>query len=112
MEYMKYIAQEVYGFNVIYSDTDSIFVTNVRNGQRDINKFLAECSIELEDIEIELAKVYRKLLLLKKKHYIGIHLDKDKEIDIRGIEGIKPDRPLCINNLQKEFADDIANDIN
>ena len=111
LSYMKHIAEEVYGFEVIYGDTDSIFVTNVKS-EKDINKFLAECSIVLEDIEIELAKVYKKLLILKKKHYIGIPLDKTKEPDIKGIEGIKSDRPIWINNLQKDFVDDIANDRN
>jgi DNA polymerase I len=109
LSYMKHIAEEVYGFKVIYGDTDSIFVTNVKSS-KDINKFMAECSIVLEDVEIDLAKAYRKLLLLKKKHYIGIPVDKNKDPDIRGIEGIKSDRPLWINNLQKDFVDDIAND--
>jgi DNA polymerase I len=109
LSFMKHIAKEVYGFEVIYGDTDSIFVTNVKSS-KDINKFLAECSIILENVEIELAKVYRKLLLLKKKHYIGIHFDKYSEPDIKGIEGIKSDRPLWINILQKDFVDDIVND--
>jgi DNA polymerase I len=109
LSYMKHIAEEVYGFKVIYGDTDSIFITNVKSS-KDINKFLAECSIVLEDVEIDLAKAYRKLLLLKKKHYIGIPIDKNKDPDIRGIEGIKSDRSLWINNLQKCFVDDMAND--
>jgi DNA polymerase I len=111
LSYMRYISEEVYDFKVIYGDTDSIFVTNVKN-KKDINKFLAECSIVLEDIEIELSKVYEKMLLLKKKHYIGIPFDKNKESDIKGIEGIKSDRPIWINNLQKAFVDDITNDRN
>jgi DNA polymerase elongation subunit (family B) len=111
LAYMKHIAEEVYGFQVIYGDTDSIFVTNVKS-ERDINKFLAECFIVLEDIEIELAKVYEKTLILKKKHYIGIPFDLSKQPDIKGIEGIKSDRPVWINNLQKNFVDDIANNRN
>lgn len=57
LSYMKHIAEEVYDFRVIYGDTDSIFVTNVKKGEMYINKFLAECSIVLKDIEIELSKV-------------------------------------------------------
>jgi DNA polymerase elongation subunit (family B) len=56
LEYMQHIAREVYGFTIIYGDTDSIFVTDVKK-QNDINKFLAECSIVLEDVEIEVSKV-------------------------------------------------------
>lgn len=104
---MKHTAEEVYGFNVIYGDTDSIFVTDIKSGL-DINKFLAECYIVLEeDVEIEVVKVYAKFALVGKKHYIGIHSDKSKEPDIVGLEGKKSDRPVFINNLQKDFADDI-----
>ncbi|WP_148686800.1 DNA polymerase domain-containing protein [Candidatus Nitrosocosmicus hydrocola] len=104
--YMKHIAEEVYGFNVIAGDTDSIFVTDVKS-KLDINKFLAECSIILEDTEIELVKIYRKFLLLGKKHYIGIHTDENKDPDIVGMEGKKSDRPQWINNLQRDFAEDL-----
>ena len=100
LEYMQHIAKEVYGFTIIYGDTDSIFVTNLRN-QNDINKFLAECSIALEDVEIEVSKLYKKTLITKKKHYIGIPTDPSQSPDIKGFEGIKSDRPLWINLLQK-----------
>lgn len=106
LAYMKHIAEEVYGFEVVYGDTDSIFVTNVRN-ENNINKFLAECSIVLEDVEIDISNVYKKCLIIKKKHYIGIPLDESKEPDVKGVEGIKSDRPMWINELQKNFVEDI-----
>jgi DNA polymerase, archaea type len=106
LEYMQHIAKEVYGFTVIYGDTDSIFVTGMKK-ENDINKFLAECSIVLEDIEIEVSKVYSRMIIIKKKHYIGIPLDSSKSPDIKGLEGIKSDRPLWINQLQKDFVDDL-----
>jgi DNA polymerase elongation subunit (family B) len=109
--YMKHIAERVYGFNVIAGDTDSIMVTDIEN-KLNIDKFLAESSIILEDTEIELVKVYRKFLLLGKKHYIGIHEDETKDPDIVGGEGKKSNRPSWINNLQTEFAYDLKSDIN
>jgi DNA polymerase elongation subunit (family B) len=109
--YMKHIAEEVYGFNVIGGDTDSIFVTDVKN-KLDINKFLAECSITIEDTEIELVKVYKKFLLIGKKHYIGIPFDENKDPDIVGMEGKKSDRPPWINGLQREFVEDLKYDRN
>jgi DNA polymerase elongation subunit (family B) len=109
LDYMKHIAKEVYGFHVIYGDTDSIFVTGISR-ENDINKFLAECSIVLEDVDIEIAKVYSRLLIIKKKHYIGIPQNEDDESDIKGIEGIKSDRPLWINQLQKELVDNLRQD--
>lgn len=50
------------------------------------------------------------MLLLEKKHYIGIHLDDTKEPDVKGIEGKKSDRLVWINDLQKEFVDDLRCD--
>lgn len=110
LEYMRHIAENVYGLNVIYGDTDSIFVTNVRK-ENDINKFLAECSIVLEDVEIEISNIYAKTLIVKKKHYIGIPKDQTKEIDIKGLEGIKSDRPPWINQLQRQLVEDLRQDI-
>jgi len=109
LEYMQHIAKGVYGFTVIYGDTDSIFVTGIRR-ENDINKFLAECSIMLEDVEIEESKVYSRMIIIKKKHYIGINQDASKESDIKGIEGIKSDRPSWIHQLQKDFVEDLRHD--
>jgi DNA polymerase elongation subunit (family B) len=111
LQCMQHIAEEVYGLNVIYGDTDSIFVTGIHK-ENDINKFLAECSIVLEDIDIEISKVYKRTIITKKKHYIGIQQDSSEEPDIKGMEGKKSDRPIWINQLQKEFVDDIRYDRN
>jgi DNA polymerase elongation subunit (family B) len=110
LEYMRHIAEQVYGLTVIYGDTDSIFVTNVRK-ENDINKFLAECSIVLEDVEIEISNIYTKTLIVKKKHYIGIPKDQTKEVDIKGLEGIKSDRPPWINQLQRQLVEDLRQDM-
>ncbi|HEY7081600.1 MAG TPA: DNA polymerase domain-containing protein, partial [Nitrososphaeraceae archaeon] len=80
LQCMQHIAEEVYGLNVIYGDTDSIFVTGIHK-ENDINKFLAECSIVLEDIDIEISKVYKRTIITKKKHYIGIQQDSSEEPD-------------------------------
>jgi DNA polymerase elongation subunit (family B) len=66
----------------------------------------------LEDVEIEVSKVYSKLLIIKKKYYIGIPQDTSKQPDVKGIEGIKSDRPLWINQLQKYFVNDLKYDRN
>ena len=107
--HMQKIAKEVYGFDIIYGDTDSIFVTNVTD-ENDIKKFIFECYILL-NIDIELSDTYRKFLMVKKKHYIGIHVDHGKEPDIKGMEGIKSDRPFWINRIEKQLVEDIRNNI-
>jgi DNA polymerase, archaea type len=105
LQYMQHIAKEVYDFDIIYGDTDSIFVTSVKK-QNDIMKFIAECSILL-DVDVEVSDIYKNFLITKKKHYIGISQDKSDEPVIKGMEGIKSDRPPWINRIIKEFADDI-----
>ena len=102
---MQHIAKEVYGFDIIYGDTDSLFVTNVKS-KDDIKKFVTECYILL-GMDVEVADVYEKFVITKKKHYIGISQDESKEPVIKGMEGIKSDRPAWINKIERRFADDI-----
>ena len=107
LQHMQHIAKEVYDFKIIYGDTDSIFVTDVKK-ENDIMKFIAECSILL-DIDVELSEVFKKFLIIKKKHYIGILEEENLEPVIKGMEGIKNDRPIWINKIEKQFAEDIKN---
>ncbi|HEX9319022.1 MAG TPA: DNA polymerase domain-containing protein [Nitrososphaeraceae archaeon] len=105
LQYMQHIAKEVYDFSIIYGDTDSLFVTDVKR-ENDIMKFIAECSILL-DIDVEESDVYSRFLITKKKHYIGIPSDQSKDPIIKGMEGIKSDRPLWLNKIERQFAEDI-----
>jgi DNA polymerase elongation subunit (family B) len=61
---MQHIAKEVYEFDIIYGDTDSIFVTNVKK-ENDIKKFIAECSLIL-NLDIEQSEVSKSFLLSRK----------------------------------------------
>ena len=74
LQQMQHIAKEVYGFDIIYGDTDSLFVTNVKS-KEDIKKFVTECYILL-GMDVEVADIYEKFLITKKKHYIGISQDE------------------------------------
>ena len=105
LQYMQHIAKEVFGFELIYGDTDSIFITNVKN-EIDVKKFITECYI-MFDIDVEISKIYRKFLITKKKHYIGINLENNREIDIKGMKGIKSDRPPWLNKIESQLANDI-----
>ena len=71
-------------------------------------KFIGECSILL-DIDVEPSEVFKKFLIIKKKHYIGILEDENIEPVIKGMEGIKSDRATWINKIEKQFAEDIKN---
>ena len=109
LQYMRETAKEVYGFDVIYGDTDSIFVTNITRIEL-IDKFITECWI-VDEVDVEVNKVFTKFLITKKKHYIGIYDDPNKEPEIKGMEGIKSDRPPLIQKLEKQFALDLKNNI-
>ena len=76
-----------------------------------IDKFITECWI-VDEVDVEVDKVFTKFLITKKKHYIGIYDDPDKEPEIKGMEGIKSDRPPWIQKLEKQFALDLKNNIN
>ena len=107
LQYMQETAKEVYNFQVIYGDTDSIFVTNILDSNL-IDKFTTECWI-VDEVDIEVDKVFKKFLITKKKHYLGIYNDPNKEPEIKGMEGIKSDRPPWIQKLERQFAIDLKN---
>ena len=109
LKYMRETTKEVYGFEVIYGDTDSIFVTNIQNIEL-IGKFIIECWI-VDEVDVEIDKIFAKFLITKKKHYIGIYEEPNKKPEIKGMEGIKSDRPPWIQNLERQVALDLKNDI-
>jgi len=104
---MKKIASEM-NFNVLYGDTDSLFVNNVKN--YDVIMFIDSCKTRL-NIAATREKTFRKLILVGKKHYIGIPYENDEPV-IKGMEGIKSDRPEFIQNTFKEMVKDIHKDTN
>jgi DNA polymerase I len=93
------------GFEVVAGDTDSLFL----HGNGDISKFIAECKEKL-DVDVEHDKIFKKAVIIKKKHYFGV--TDEGEIIIKGMEGTKNDRPAWINNVFNQFVKDFANNIN
>jgi DNA polymerase elongation subunit (family B) len=121
---MQEIAKEM-GLNVVYGDTDSLFieicinnyeecnvgntgsrtVTQMNNNNNNniiteqVSKFKEECNKRL-GIEVEHAKTYKTAIISsKKKHYIGWSGIPGEGLDIVGMEGEKNDRPKWINNV-------------
>lgn len=95
---------------VLYGDTDSLFVNSIESKEYAI-KFIDECKRKLK-IDVSHEKTFRKLILVSKKHYIGILLDPDKDPIISSMEGIKSDRPEFIQTVFREMINDIKKDIN
>jgi DNA polymerase elongation subunit (family B) len=98
------------GFVTLYGDTDSLFVNNVRRVE-DVQKFIDECKSTL-GVEVAREKTFSKLILVGKKHYVGILSDPGKGPIIKGMEGIKSDRPEFIHRVFTQLVQDIKNDTN
>ena len=98
------------GFEIIYGDTDSLFLHNAP--RESLLRFKDSCNRDL-DIELEIKNAYSNFILSSgKKHYLGYGVnDKGKEVlDIVGFEGNKNDRPEFINNVFKQLVNDIVKD--
>ena len=125
---MQEIAKEM-GLNVVYGDTDSLFietginkydgcntestgsrtVTQINNNTitEQVSKFKEECNRRL-GIEVEHSKTYKTAIISgRKKHYIGWTGILGTAPDIVGMEGEKNDRPKWINNVFRQIVDGI-----
>ena len=87
------------GLEVIYGDTDSLFVTNYEDK---VEEFIEKINNEL-GLEIKVDKVYKKVFFTEaKKRYIGL-LDRGK-IDIVGFEAVRGDWTEIAKEVQEEVA--------
>lgn len=110
---------EARNYTVIYGDTDSVFIngmerSEVDNVLRDLHEYYDDAlneyfNVDRHFIELEYEKRFRKLILLKKKHYTGqlVELDgvETDKIVIKGLECIKRDTIPIAKRWQKELID-------
>ena len=90
------------GFDVIYGDTDSIFVKGLSHN---INKLIDKIS-ESQGLEVRVDKHYRRVLFTEnKKRYAGL-LDNGK-IDIVGFEAVRGDWCELAKDIQKHIIEKI-----
>jgi DNA polymerase elongation subunit (family B) len=125
-EAMRYL-EEKREATVLYSDTDSLFVTFQRGMTheemieigREIDSFVArfmkeEFNAENSHITIEYEKRYKTLLLVDKKKYMGLIDYQDEQIQDkihgRGIESVKKDTIKYARALQKELMERLLRD--
>ncbi|MGH9975325.1 MAG: DNA polymerase domain-containing protein, partial [Nitrososphaeraceae archaeon] len=101
------IAQDRFGWNIIYGDTGSIFV-NSTISETDRQLFTDICYLQL-NVNMDLDKVYDKLLVVGKKNYVGI---SGKQFIIKGLAGKKSDRCSWVRNVFNQMLSDYRNDIN
>jgi len=87
------------GLKVIYGDTDSLFVTYIKEK---VEEFISKVKEEL-GLEIKIDKLYKRVFFTEaKKRYIG--LTTDGSIDIVGFEAVRGDWAEIAKEVQEEVA--------
>jgi DNA polymerase elongation subunit (family B) len=107
---MKQLANDQFQMNIIYGDTDSIFVSGTSKAEHSYNlqvgAFIAACKENL-GVDVDHQNTFVKSILISKKHYIGIQADG--KVIIKGMEGKKRDRPSFFNQVFRQLIDDYKN---
>ena len=89
------------GIEVIYGDTDSVFLNNPLENQ--INSLL-DWSKDKLGIELEVDKQYRYVAFsTRKKNYFGVF--PDGSVDIKGLTGKKRNTPIFLKNAFYDTID-------
>ena len=89
------------GIQVLYGDTDSLFVKNPT--QEQIQKIIEWAKME-HNVELEVDKVYRYVVLSdRKKNYLGV--TKEGSVDVKGLTGKKSHTPSFIKSLFYELLE-------
>jgi DNA polymerase I len=89
------------GIEVLYGDTDSIFIKNPSKEQ--IQKVIEQAKAD-HGVDLEIDKVYRYCVLSnRKKNYLGV--TKAGKVDVKGLTGKKSHTPPFIKKLFYELLD-------
>ena len=89
------------GIEVLYGDTDSLFIKKPNEDQ--INKVIEQAKKD-HGVDLEIDKVYRYCVLSnRKKNYLGV--TKNGKVDVKGLTGKKSHTPPFIKKLFYELLD-------
>jgi DNA polymerase I len=87
--------------DVLYGDTDSIFVKNLNIEQ---SEMLISRAKDDHNVELEVEKEFRYVVLSnRKKNYLGV--TKDGKADVKGLTGKKSHTPKFIKTMFYELID-------
>jgi DNA polymerase I len=94
-----------YEIEVLYGDTDSLFIKNPT--QEQIQKVI-DWAKKVHSVELEVDKEYRYVVLSsRKKNYLGV--TKDGKVDVKGLTGKKSHTPPFIRTLFYELLEILSN---
>jgi len=89
------------GIEVLYGDTDSLFIKNPTSEQ--INAVIEQAKKD-HGVDLEIDKTYRYCVLSnRKKNYLGV--TKEGKVDVKGLTGKKSHTPAFIKNLFYELLE-------
>ena len=89
------------GIEVLYGDTDSLFIKKPTEEQ--IHKVIEQAKKD-HGVDLEIDKVYRYCVLSnRKKNYLGV--TKDGKVDVKGLTGKKSHTPPFIRKLFYELLE-------
>jgi len=89
------------GIDVLYGDTDSLFL---KNPTKDQVQTVIEWAKKEHSVDFEVDKEYRYVVLSKrKKNYLGVL--NDGKVDVKGLTGKKSHTPLFVKTLFYEILD-------
>ncbi|NDB51441.1 MAG: DNA-directed DNA polymerase I [Nitrosopumilaceae archaeon] len=92
------------GVEVLYGDTDSLFVKNPTAEQ--IHNVIEDTKKE-QGVDLEIDKEYRYVVLSgRKKNYLGV--TKDGKVDVKGLTGKKSHTPPFIRKLFFEVLESLS----
>ena len=92
------------GIEVLYGDTDSLFIKNPTDAQ--IQQVIEDAKKD-HGVDLEIDKEYRYVVLSnRKKNYLGV--TKSGKVDVKGLTGKKSHTPKFIKNLFYELLDVLA----
>jgi len=106
---------EALNFDVVYGDTDSVFVRSFTKDYAQAtqiaHKIKAEVNKKYRKLEIDLDGVFQRILLLKKKKYAGLKVESwDKqqfEKEYKGLDLVRRDWCKLSSEMGKEILDRI-----
>ena len=89
------------GIEVLYGDTDSLFIKNPTENQ--IQTVIEQAKKD-HGVDLEIDKIYRYCVLSnRKKNYLGV--TKEGKVDVKGLTGKKSHTPPFIKKLFYELLD-------
>ncbi len=95
------VAREEFGFEVVYGDTDSLFIVVPKEDRGRAEEFLKAVNRSLPgSIELEYEGFYKRGIFVTKKRYALI--DEDGKVTVKGLEFVRRDWAPIARRTQQE----------